>query len=114
MGRAIGAFEQLILFALIELGDEGYGAAVGRAIEARTGQETSAGAVYTALDRLEGRGLVESRIGEPTSERGGRRKKFYRPTPAGITELKRSVEAIRAISDGLMPELERLARESGR
>ena len=58
MGRALGEFEQLILFALVELEDEAYGASIGRAIEERTGREVSAGAIYTALDRLATRGLV--------------------------------------------------------
>ncbi len=106
MGRALGEFEQLILFALVELGDDGYGAAIGRSIEARTDRSVSAGAVYTALDRLETRGLLESWVGDPTAERGGRRRKHYRVTPEGAVELRRSVEVIRAMSDGLMPALD--------
>jgi len=73
MSRALGEFEQLILFALLELGDDAYGASIGRAIEERTGREVSPGAVYTALDRLGSRGLVSSEVGEPTAERGRRR-----------------------------------------
>lgn len=114
MGRALGEFEQLILFALVELGDEAYGAAVGRAIEERTGRDVSAGAVYTALDRLESRGLITSRVGEATPERGGRRKKFYELEPAGARKLHRSVEVIRAMSEGLMATLENMAGAKGR
>lgn len=110
MGRALGEFEQLILFALVELDEDGYGAAVGRAIEARTGREVSAGAVYTALDRLEARGLVRSRVGEPTPERGGRRRKYYRLEPAGARELHRSADTLRAMSAGLLPRLADMAR----
>lgn len=106
MGRALGEFEQLILFALVELEDEAYGAAIGRAIEDRTGRQVSAGAIYTALDRLSARGLVTARIGEPTAQRGGRRRKYYRLEPAGATELRRSVDVIRTMSDGLMPKLD--------
>lgn len=109
MGRALGEMEQLILFALVELGREGYGAAVGRSIEARTGRQVSAGAIYTALDRLESRGLVESRIGEPTPERGGRRRKHYELTLEGVEALRRSVEVIRVMSEGLMGDLDALA-----
>ena len=105
MGRALGEFEQLILFALVELDEDGYGAAVGRAIEARTGREVSAGAVYTALDRLEVRGLVRSRVGAPTPERGGRRRKYYRLEPEGARELHRSVAVLRSMSAGLLPRL---------
>ncbi|MEM7414884.1 MAG: helix-turn-helix transcriptional regulator [Gemmatimonadota bacterium] len=106
MGRALGEFEQLILFALVELEDEAYGAAIGRAIEARTGRSVSAGAIYTALDRLASRGLVTSWVGEPTGERGGRRRKYYGLEPAGAAELSRSVAVIRSMSEGLMPKLE--------
>lgn len=114
MGRALGEFEQLILFALVELGEDAYGAAVGRAIEERTGRAVSAGAVYTALDRLETRGLVSSAVGEPTPERGGRRKKFYALQPAGAWELHRSVEALKAMSDGLIARLESMVGVRGR
>jgi PadR family transcriptional regulator PadR len=114
MGRTLGEFEQLVLLALVELGEDAYGAAVGRVIEARTGRAVSAGAVYTALDRLEARGLVRSAVGEPTPERGGRRKKFYVLEPAGARELRRAVEVIRAMADGLLPRLEEMAGERGR
>jgi len=114
MGRALGEFEQLILFALVELEDEAYGASIGRAIEARTGREVAAGAIYTALDRLAARGLVTARVGEPTPERGGRRRKYYRLEPAGAVELSRSVDVIRSMSEGLMPRLEALAGERAR
>jgi PadR family transcriptional regulator len=109
MGRALGEFEQLILFALVELEDEAYGAAIGRAIEERTGRTVTAGAIYTALDRLGTRGFVTSEVGEPTAERGGRRKKYYRLEPAGALALSRSVDVIRTMSEGLLPRLESLS-----
>lgn len=111
MGRALGEFEQLILFALVELEDEAYGAAIGRAIERRTGREVAAGAIYTALDRLAARGLVTSRVGDPTPERGGRRRKYYRLEPQGALELTRSVDVIRSMSQGLLPKLEAMVGE---
>ena len=109
MGRALGEFEQLILFALLELEEDAYGAAIGRAIEERTGRRVSAGAVYTALNRLSTRGLVTARVGEPTAERGGRRRKYYHLEPAGALELNRSVDLLRSMSEGLLPKLEALA-----
>ncbi len=109
MGRALGEFEQLILFALVELEEDAYGASIGRTIERRTGRRVSAGAVYTALDRLGARGLVSSEVGEPTPERGGRRRKYYRLEPAGALELQRSVSALRSMSEGLLPKLEGIA-----
>jgi len=108
MGRALGEFEQLILFALVELEDEAYGASIARTIENRTGRPVSPGAVYTALDRMETRELVRSQVGEPTPERGGRRKKYYALEPAGALELHRAVDRIKAMSKGLMPKLEGL------
>lgn len=114
MGRALGELEQLILFALVDLGDEAYGAAVGRSIEERTGRNVSAGAIYTGLDRLETRGLVESWVGEPTAERGGRRRKHYRVTVEGAGQLRRSVDVIRSMSDGLLADVDALAGGEGR
>lgn len=108
MARALGEFEQLILFALVELDDAAYGASIGRAIERRTGRQVSAGAIYTALDRLMTRSLVTAEVGEPTPERGGRRRKYYRLKPEGALELSRSVDVIRSMSDGLIPKLETL------
>jgi DNA-binding PadR family transcriptional regulator len=113
MGRALGEFEQLILFALVELDDEAYGASIGRAIERRTGKQVSAGAIYTALDRLAARRLVTSHVGEPTPERGGRRKRYYRLEPVGAVELRRSVDVIRIMSEGLIPKLEALMGADG-
>lgn len=106
MSRALGEFEQLILFALVQLEDEAYGASIGRAIEERTGRQVAAGAIYTALDRLATRGLVSAEVGEPTPERGGRRRKYYTLEPQGAIELRRSVDVIRSMSDGLIPKLE--------
>jgi len=114
MGRALGEFEQLILFALVELEDNAYGASIGRAIEHRTDRQISAGAIYTALDRLAARGLVTSEVGEPTPERGGRRRKYYSLEPAGAVALSRSVDVIRTMSAGLLPKLEALSRGDGR
>lgn len=113
MGRALGEFEQLILFALVELEDDAYGASIGRAIESRTGREVSAGAIYTALDRLTARGFVTSLVGDPTPERGGRRKKYYTLEPAGAVALSRSVEVFQTMSDGLLPRLEALSGLDG-
>ena len=84
MTRGLGEFEHLILLALLHLEEEqAYGVPIRDVIERRTGRRISAGAIYTALDRLSARGLVSSRLGEPTAERGGRRKRLYRLEPAG-------------------------------
>src|SRR5262245_59545625 len=101
MSHPIGEFEQLILLALVRLNDEAYGVSVRREIETRTGREISPGALYTALDRLEKRGLVASRLGEPTPERGGKRKRLYTLQPAGERALARVYESIRLMASGI-------------
>lgn len=105
MAHSLGEFEQLLLFALVRLGDEAYGVTMRREIEARTGRGISAGAVYTALERLESRGLIHSRWGEPTAERGGKRKKFYGIKPLGMKALSRSYTALQQMARGLAPKL---------
>lgn len=105
MPRAIGDFEQLILFALIRLGSDAYGVSIREAIEARTGRAISPGALYTALDRLEHRGLVASRLGEPTPERGGKRKRLYTVQPSGERELARVYESLRLMASGIATRL---------
>lgn len=106
MAAHLGEFEQMLLFALLRLGDDAYGVTVRQAIEARTGREVSSGAVYTALGRLERRGFVVSREGETTPQRGGRRRKYYALLPAGADALHRSFSDVRQMADGM---LERLA-----
>lgn len=111
MGRALGELEQAILLAVVELEEDAYGASIGRSMEERTGRTVSSGAIYTALDRLEGRGMVTSRIGAPTGERGGRRRKHYTLTPEGAYELQQSVRRLQSMAEGLMPKVDRLAEE---
>lgn len=105
MTQTIGDFEQLILIALVRLGTDAYGASLRREIEARTGRTISAGALYTALDRLETRGFVASRLGEPTPERGGKRKRLYTLQPAGERVLARVYESLRLMAGGLAARL---------
>ena len=106
MANGLGEFEQLVLLALVRLGAEAYGVSIRDEIEERTGRDVALGAVYTTLLRLEDKGLVATRLGEPTPQRGGRRKKFYRPLAAGRRELATSLDAIRSMTRGLTPGLE--------
>jgi DNA-binding PadR family transcriptional regulator len=101
MKHTIGDFEQLILFALVRLGADAYGASIRTDIETRTGRTISAGALYTALDRMEARGLVASRLGDPTPERGGKRKRLYTVQPAGERALARVYESLRLMAGGI-------------
>src|SRR5215218_1567192 len=100
MRHTIGDFEQLILFALLRLGANAYGVTIRREIEARTTRAISPGALYTALDRLEKRGLVSSRLGDPTPERGGKRKRLYTVEPSGERALADMYESMRLMASG--------------
>jgi DNA-binding PadR family transcriptional regulator len=103
---ALGDFEQLVLLGVLRLGEAAYGAAIRQEIHARSGRDVSINAVYTTLDRLEGKGLLRSWIGEPTPQRGGRRRKFYALTPAGEAALRQAYRAFMAMADGLRGRLE--------
>jgi DNA-binding PadR family transcriptional regulator len=106
VNHGLGEFEQLVLLALVRLGAEAYGVAIRDEIEHRTGRQVTVGAVYTTLLRLEDKRLVAARIGEPTPQRGGRRKKYYRPLAAGRRELAASLDALRSMTRGLTPGLD--------
>jgi DNA-binding PadR family transcriptional regulator len=86
----LGGFELLVLLALIRLGDEAYGVPISKAIEDSSGREVAIGSVYITLDRLERKGLVTSRLGEPTAERGGRAKTYFQITATGLSEVRQS------------------------
>jgi PadR family transcriptional regulator PadR len=108
MADTVGDFEQLILFALVRLGRDAYGVSIRRIrqeIEARAGRTVSPGALYTALDRLERRGFVASRLGEPTPARGGKRKRLYTLQPAGERALARVYESLRLMASGVAGRL---------
>jgi DNA-binding PadR family transcriptional regulator len=101
MRTYLGEFEQLLLLALVHLDeDDAYGTRIRAEIEARTGRAVSPGAIYTALDRLERRRLVISRLGDPTPQRGGKRKRHYRLQPAGVELLGRTQEALARMANG--------------
>lgn len=100
-GDALGGFEQLILLALAHLGPDAYGVSIRREIASRTGRDVNIGAVYSTLDRLEAKGLTVSEIGEPTSERGGRAKRYFRLTGAGAAALEESCRALTGMMEGL-------------
>ena len=106
MRTYLGEFEQLLLFALVQLEGDAYGARIRDAIERRTGRSVSPGAIYTALDRLETRGLVSSTLGDASPKRGGKRKRYYRLEPEGAELLRRSHQALTKMARGLAPKLD--------
>lgn len=97
----LGEFEQLVLLALVRLGDDAYGMTVQLELARRAGRNASLGTVYTTLARLEQKGLVATRVGEPTAERGGRRKRHFTVLPAGHRALKISLAAVHRMAAGL-------------
>jgi DNA-binding PadR family transcriptional regulator len=101
----LGDFEQLVLLGVLRLEDDAYGARIRQEIHARSGRDVSINAVYTTLDRLETKGLLRSWTGEPTAQRGGRRRKFYSVKAAGVTALRHAYHALRSMADGLEERL---------
>ena len=103
----LGDFEQLVLLgvARLELQESAYGAAIRQEIHARSGRDVSINAVYTTLERLENKGFLKSWVGEPTPQRGGRRRKFYALRPAGLAALGQAYRAFIAMADGLQSRL---------
>jgi DNA-binding PadR family transcriptional regulator len=100
-GESVGEFEHLVLLAILRLGDDAYGMRVRREIAERTGRDASIGAVYATLDRLEEKGLLSAALSDPTPERGGRAKKSFRLTGAGIEAVNRSRQELNSMLEGL-------------
>src|SRR5262245_54877830 len=105
----LGEFEQIVMLALLRLGSDAYGAAVCAEIEQRSGRDVSVSAVHTTLERLEQKGLVKSRIGEPTPQRGGKRKRHYEMAALGLRALQLSYRSLLNMADGIEHLLEELA-----
>lgn len=97
----LGEFEHIIVLALLRLEDRAYGVTVRQEIESRTKREVSIGAVYATLERLETKGYVKSHRGDPTPERGGRSKRFFRVTPRGVAAVNRAQRALQNMTEGL-------------
>ncbi len=99
----LGEFEQMVLLAVLRLGEEAYAFTIRGEIEECTGREVSRGAVYTTLDRLENKGLLSSWMGEPRPVRSGKARRFYTVEPEGIDALNEAREALRSMWAGLEP-----------
>jgi DNA-binding PadR family transcriptional regulator len=107
-GSILGEFEQLVLLALLRLGNGAFGAAIHREIVTRTARDLPPAAVYVTLDRLEAKKMVVSYIGTPTAERGGRRRKHYLLDTAGQRALVRAYSTFVMMTAGMQNELEEL------
>ena len=97
----LGELEQLVLLAVLRADGVAYGVPIRAALVDRAGRDVTLGSVYNALARLEEKGLVTSAVGEPTAERGGRRKRLYAATTAGRAAARDTVGALRAMARGL-------------
>jgi DNA-binding PadR family transcriptional regulator len=102
MSREIlGNFELMVMLALIRLGDAAYGVPISKAIEEGTRREVLVGSVYAALERLEEKGFVVSEVGEPTPERGGRAKRYFRITEKGLRQVRDARRALIKLWQGI-------------
>ena len=97
----LGELEQIVLLAVLRLGDEAYAVPILEQIERQTGRKLARGALYTALDRLEAKGCLRSRMGEPRPERGGRARRYFSVTPSAVRALKESRLALMRLWRGL-------------
>jgi len=97
----LGEFEQLILLAILRLRDDAYGVTIRAELADRAGRTVAPGALYTTLDRLETKGLIASRMSDPTPQRGGRAKRHVTVTAAGREALTRARMAYERLLDGL-------------
>ena len=105
---SLGEFEQVVILAIMRLKEEAYGVTIRSEIAARTDRLPAAGALYTTLDRLEGKGLVTSHFGDPTPRRGGRAKRYFSVTAAGVAAVKRAQRSYQRLIEGLwLPEVVR-------
>ena len=97
----IGGFEQMVLLAALRLEDGAYAVTIRQELEERAGRTVARGALYTVLERLESKGYLSSRMSDPTPERGGRSRRYYKVTALGVNELKDSKDAIVGLWRGL-------------
>jgi PadR family transcriptional regulator, regulatory protein PadR len=99
--ESLGHFELLVLLALLRQGEEAYGVPIARALEQSTGKPVILASVYNTLERLEQKGLIRSTVGEPTPERGGRAKRYFSITTAGLREVRAAKKALTVLWRGI-------------
>lgn len=102
----LGEFEYAVLLAVLHLPEDAYAVPIRELLEERTGRPVARGALYTALERLEGKGCLRSRMGDPTPERGGRARRYFAVTPQGMRALRTTHAAFARLSQGLEGLLE--------
>jgi PadR family transcriptional regulator PadR len=97
----LGNFELMVMLVLIRLGEKAYGIPIAHEIEVAGGREVSLGGIYATLERLQTKGLVSSKLGEPTPERGGRAKKYFSVTAKGVREVREAQRVLKQLWQGL-------------
>ena len=97
----LGEFEQIVLLSILRLNDTAYGFRIRAEIAEHTGRSVAPGALYTTLERLEDKGFVSARMGDPTPERGGRAKRYYKVSRFGLEAVKRAQDAYQSLLEGL-------------
>jgi len=102
----LGELEQMVLMAILQLKEDAYGLNIVRELGDRGSRKVSPGALYATLDRLEGKGVVTSRFGDPTPGRGGKPRRYLTVTPVGLTALQKARAAWQRLSEGLEEMLE--------
>src|SRR5688500_4551235 len=106
MRHLLTDFELMIVLAILRVGEEAYAVPIAREIETTAGRSVMLASVYVALDRLQVRGFVTSSVGDPTPERGGRAKRFFRVTTKGLKAVRETQRSLVSLWQGL-PQLER-------
>ena len=101
MAETLGAFEQAVLLAIVRLGEDAYGRAILKDVQARLDRDVAAGAVHATLERLEKKKAIASRLGPGTPVRGGRARRFYRLQPRGVRALNDARAAVMTLWHGL-------------
>jgi DNA-binding PadR family transcriptional regulator len=97
---SLGEFEQVVLLAILRLGDNAYGVSISAEITSCTGRDPAPGALYTTLDRLEDKGLIASRMGDPTPQRGGRAKRYFTLNAKGLRAITHAQQSYRRLLEG--------------
>jgi PadR family transcriptional regulator PadR len=97
----LGQLELMVLLAVMRPSREAYGVLISRDIAEKSGREVALASVYAALERLEKKGLVTSSLGEPTAERGGKARTYFKPTVAGIREAREAHGTLLRLCDGV-------------
>jgi PadR family transcriptional regulator, regulatory protein PadR len=99
--ESLGHLELLVLLSIMRQGDEAYGVPIAREIERSTGKPVVLASVYNTLERLEEKGLIRSAVGQPTPERGGRRKRYFSMTTSGLREVRAAKKALTILWQGV-------------